>query len=215
MAPTLATPDGQAVETEGSAPLAGAPAKEDIDREFSRAMAAEDPSAVQAPPRHEGQAAAEAPRRRGRPRKNPDEAARAADKAAEVQAVDYVEAAAGVTTLAWATLAAIPYTCAYAAVVDANSANLTAALANGAKHNPKIRAALDKAATGGGGVYALQLAAVGANMAIQGLQIMRDPELRAEAEAATRAKFRQFLAAQGLKLPDEQPAEAADVPAAA
>lgn len=208
--PELATPDGQPVEP--AADLAGAPDKAGIDREFSRAMAAEDPSAVQPPPRHEDAPAGEQPRRRrGRPRKNPDEQARAAGQPPEPPKVpvDYSEAAAGVVTLGWATLAGIPWTTPYAIVVDANAADLTSALANGARHNPKIAAALEKAATGGGGVYMLQLAAVSANMAIQAVELMRDPVLRLSATAHTRTKFRAFLKAQGIKLPDEQPAEAA------
>ena len=82
-------------------------------------------------------------------------------------------------TLGWATLAGIPWTTPYAAVVDANAEQLAGALANGAKHNTRIAAALDRAMNGGGGVYALQLAAVGANMAVQTVELMRDPALRA------------------------------------
>jgi len=203
--PTLTTPDGQVVDTPdqpgASVDLAAA------EREFSRAMASEDPTATQGPPPRAGGdgGQAEAPkRRRGRPRKDPAESARVArGPAPEASPVDYTEAAAGLVTLGWATIAAIPYTTPFAAVLDANAEQLTGALANGAKHNPKIAAALERAATGGGGVYAIQLAAVGVNMGMQCLEILRDKDTRAAATSATHAKFREFLAAQGVKVPDD------------
>lgn len=212
--PALTTPDGQVVDT-GPADEAVIDRAE-VDKDFARALATPDPSGPQAPPRHDDAAGEQPKRRRGRPRKNPDEQARATETPPEPPVVmsdtDYAEAAAGVVTLGWATLAGIPWTQPYAVVVDANAGDLTGALANGAKHNPKIRAALEKAATGGGGVYMLQLAAVGANMAVQTLELMRDPALRAEATQHTRKKFRAFLRASGIKLPDEPQAEAEQVP---
>lgn len=212
--PTLTSPDGTVVEP--MTPVVDPPAvdREQVDREFSRAMASDDPGGAGAPPKRAPGAEGEQPKpRRGRPRKDPDEKARVTDKpAAAAASVDYTEAAAGVVTLGWATFAAIPMTTPYAAVLDANSEQLVGALANGAKHNPKIAAALEKAASGGGGVYALQLAAVGVNMGMQTLQLMRDPALRAEATAATQAKFRQFLRAQGVNV---GPAEGEQAPEAA
>jgi hypothetical protein len=129
--------------------------------------------------------------------------------------VDYTEAAAGLVTLGWATVAAVPYTTPFAAVIDANAEQLTGALANGAKHNAKIAAALEKAASGGGGVYVIQLAAVGVNMGMQCLEILRDPETRRAATEATRTKFGAFLAAQGIKVPHDSRETLADAPAAA
>lgn len=224
MAPTLTDPDGAVVDPGGHVKTIDPPAvdRDQVDREFSRAMLTDEPGGVGAPPRRDAApATAAAPKRgRGRPRKDPDEKPRVAEKPAEAAKpaanVDYTEAAAGVVTLGWATLAGIPWTTPYAAVIDANAEALTGALANGAQHNPKIAAALEKAASGGGGVYVLQLAAVGVNMSMQTLQLMRDPELRAEAAKATQVKFRAFLAAQGINVPaPEQAAEATDAPVAA
>lgn len=218
MSPILTTPDGQVVDTPdpagASVDLAAA------EREFSRALAAEDPAATQGPPRRAGGdgAPAEKPKRpRGRPRKDPAESARVArGPAPDASPVDYTEAAAGLVTLGWATIAAIPYTTPFAAVLDANAEQLTGALANGAKHNPKIAGALERAASGGGGVYVIQLAAVGVNMGMQCLEILRDPETRRAATEATRTKFGAFLAAQGIKVPDDsRETSGADVPAAA
>jgi hypothetical protein len=219
--PSLTTPDGEPVTVPEPASNVTVLDPAEVDRQFSRVMADDDPGGVQAPPRRPDTPAGEqAPKRgRGRPRKDPAEKPRVAEKPAEppkpAANVDYVEAAAGVSTLAWATLAAIPMTTAYAAVIEANQEQLVGALANGAKHNPKIAQALEKAATGGGGVYALQLAAVGVNMGMQTLQLLKDPQLRAEASAHTQQKFREFLKAQGVNVPGETAPEAADVPAAA
>lgn len=219
MAPTLTDTDGQVIDLEGGAATGIDPGQ--VERDFSRAMAAEDPSATQGPPRRaDDKGDGEAPRRRrpGRPRKDPAERARVASAPPSPPAgdVDYTEAAAGLVTLGWATVAAIPYTTPFAAVIDANAEQLTGALANGAKHNPRIAAALAKAAAGGGGVYALQLAAVGVNMGMQCLEIVRDPEMRRAATEATRSKFAAFLAAQGVKMPDvSRETGAADASAAA
>jgi hypothetical protein len=217
--PTLTTPDGQVVDTP-AAPAGGGVDLAAAEREFSRALASEDPAATQGPPRRpegvDGQG--DAPkRRRGRPPKSPEDKARVAKgPAPDAGPVDYTEAAAGLVTLGWATVAAVPYTTPFAAVIDANAEQLTGALANGAKHNAKIAAALEKAASGGGGVYAIQLAAVGVNMGMQCLEILRDPETRRAATEATRTKFGAFLAAQGIKVPDvSRESSAADVPAAA
>lgn len=205
MPPTLTTPDGQVVDTPPD------PAGRGVDlaaaeREFSRALASEDPGSTQGPPRRSDDAAkasgeASARPRRGRPRKAPEDKARVAKgPAPDAGPVDYTEAAAGLVTLGWATVAAVPYTTPFAAVIDANAEQLTGALANGAKHNAKIAAALEKAASGGGGVYAIQLAAVGVNMGMQCLEILRDKETRAAATEATQKKFKLFLAAQGIQL---------------
>lgn len=209
MAPTLTTPDGQVVDTPpdpASLPGRGVDLAA-AERDFSRALATEDPAGTQGPPRRAdgGEGQGDAPKRgRGRPRKSPEDRARVAKgPTPDAGPVDYTEAAAGLVTLGWATIAAVPYTTPFAAVIDANAEQLTGALANGAKHNPKIAAALEKAASGGGGVYAIQLAAVGVNMGMQCLEILRDKETRAAAAAATRSKFAAFLAQQGIKVPDD------------
>lgn len=212
--PALSTPDGQVLVTDPGAELPGAGPPADTDQQFARALADPDPSGTREPPRHDQAPPAEAPkRRRGRPPKNPDAAPRATDKAAEAtEPVNYTEAAAGLTAMCWMTLAGIPWTSAYAVVIDANSAPLTAALANGAQHNERIRALLERAASGGDGLYLLQLASVGMNMAIQAAQIMRDPVLRADAHRASQAKLREYLTLNGIKVPGEQEQAAENEP---
>ena len=218
--PSLTTAEGVPVDP------AGPEAREEINREFSRAMAAEEPGGVQAPPRLDDKPPAEAPKRRGRPPKAREAKPRVTEKppaapAAKV-ATDYAEACAGLTTLGWAALAATPYTSAYATVVEANADQFVAALNAGCQNNTTIRETVERWSSGGGGVWALQLAAVGTNMAIQTMQLMKDPVLRAESRAHTEGKFRAFLAAQGVKLPEPQhgeesspSAEASDAPVAA
>lgn len=215
--PSLSTVDGAPVEPVTPEQRA------DIDREFSRAMAAEEPGGVQPPPRLEDKPVPPAPKRpRGRPRKDPDDKARVSEKSAAAAAAkstaDYTEACAGLTTLGWAALAATPYTSAYATVVEANADPLVAALNAGCQNNDTIRQTVERWSSGGGGVWALQLAAVATNMGVQAFQLLKDPVLRAESRLHTEGKFRAFLKAQGVKLPEaapEQPAEATDAPVAA
>lgn len=208
--PELKTPDGAPVAT--FQPPVPPKSPEQVNQEFSRAMAAEDPSAVPAPPQRPPAVPDGEKKPRGRPRK--DEKPRADDKAPAVSQkvdTDFTEACAGLTTLAWFGLAATPFTSPYAAVVDANQDQLVAALNGAAQNNAKAREAIQRMTSGGGGVWAVQLAVVGANMGMQTLQILKDPELRKEASEHTQAKFKAFLKAQGVGK-DEEPA---DVPAAA
>lgn len=209
--PELKTPDGAPVPT--FQPPVAAKTPEQVNQEFSRAMAAEEPSATQPPPvRVKPEPAAEPKRPRGRPRK--EDKPRAEDKApaaSQKTDEDFTEACTGLTTLAWFGLAATPLTSPYAAVVDANQEQLVAALNGAAQNNAKAREAIQRMTNGGGGVWAVQLAVVGANMSMQTLQLLKDPELRKEASEATQAKFRAFLRAQGIGAEPED----ADVPAAA
>jgi len=218
--PTLLTPDGAPVD------VTSADQQAEINREFSRAMASDEPGGVQSPPRRDDKPPEQPKRPRGRPRRGGDDKPRVTDKpvgapAAKVDA-DFTEACAGLSTLGWATLAALPWTTAYAAVVEANQEQLVAALNAGCQQNPRIRAAVEQWSSGAGGVYVLQLAAVGTNMAVQTMQLLKDPELRRQATAHTQGRFRDFLAAQGVKIPDptqasgpEQQSEATDAPVAA
>lgn len=207
--PELTTPEGDKLDLDMSASAGTDP--QQTEREFARAMATDTPGEVQSPPRRDAAPGAEetpARRRRGgrpagsRNKPKDDERARVA-KAPQRADINYPEAAEGVTTMAWAALAAIPYTTPYAAVVDANQTALIAALANAGQQNDRIGSLLAQAAGGGGGIWAVQLAAVGVNMAMQCLEIMRDGETRLAATVATQAKFRKFLVAQGVQLADE------------
>lgn len=207
--PELATPDGAVVDAAETAD------RDQINAEFSRAMAPGDPEEpVKAPPDRPEQQGAEPPRRkRGRPPKS--EAARTA-AAPPAQAVDkdYTDALVALTTMGWSAVAAIPYTTPYAAVIDANQENLVRALNHGAQNNAAIRAKIEALTAGGGGIWVIELAGVTVNMTMQAMQILRDPQVRAEARAATETKFREFLKAQGVQVP-EPDGEDAGVPAAA
>jgi hypothetical protein len=210
--PELVTPAGKPVTVPDPAPPRPATDPEQVNRDFSRAMAADDPSAPQPPPRREDTPPKEKPKRAARPRADSKSRTESAPKA-KVD-TDYTEALAGITTLAWSALAAIPYTTPYAAVVDANQPQLVSALNAAAQNNAQIREQIERLAAGGGGVWAIQLAAVGVNMSMQTLQIMRDPQIRKEATAATQQKFRQFLRAQGVNV-EEMQQEAPHEPAPA
>jgi hypothetical protein len=195
--PELTTPDGAPVELD-------AEKREAVNQEFARAMASDGPDEQAGPPRLDDKPA-EAPKRpRGRPRKNPDDKPRVTDKpaAAASQTVDkdFTDECVGLTTLGWAALAATPYTSAYACVIEANQEQLVAALNAGAQNNAAIRAKIEAWSAGGGGVYMLQLAAVGTNMTVQAMQLLKDPDLRAQARAHTEGKFREFLRKQGVNI---------------
>jgi hypothetical protein len=215
--PSLTTTDGAPVEAPPVDPEA-------VNRDFSRAMAADQPGGVGSPPRHD-EPPAEPAKRRGRPRTKPpaDERPRVADKPVDAPVVkvdkDFTEEVTGLTTLGWATLAAVPPTSPWAVVIEANQEDLVKALNSGCQQSPKVRAAVEKWSSGSGGVWALQLAACGVNMSVQSMQLLKDPALRAEARTHTAGKLREFLKANGVKIadpaPTEQPAEAEDAPVAA
>src|SRR5487761_208178 len=214
--PELVTPDGQAVPVTPQNGLS-APQKsaEDINREFSRAMASDDPGAIQAPPARPQVPEGEQPKRgRGRPRKNPlpEEKARTEPKpaAGEKTDKDFTGQCTAVTTAGWILTASVPFTSPYAAVIDANQPALIAALNAGCQNSSRMRVNVERLASGGGGVWAVQLAVVGANMSMQALQIMRDPDLRRQANEATQETFREFLQSQGMDV--SKPAETEYVP---
>src|SRR5579859_443147 len=119
--PTLTTPDGRPVDVDPA----------EVNREFSRAMA-DDGDGAKNPPRHEAAPAEQPKRPRGRPRKDAAEAARVAETAAEAPAgkvdKDLTDECVGLSTLGWATLAAIPPTSPWACVIEANQDDLVKAL---------------------------------------------------------------------------------------
>jgi hypothetical protein len=198
MAEGLQTPDGQPVNLEAS------------EQDFARAMSA--PVAdVPAPPRMTPEAKAEVekakaePRRRGRPPKA--DRARVETPPAPSEPLppkDYTEALDGALTGVWVATAGLPFTTPYAAVIAANKAALVGALNAGANQNPKVRAAVEKYTGGGGGLWQMQLAVIGAQMGMQTMQLMRDPELRKQASESTRAQLHQWLKVNGL-VTEQQP----------
>lgn len=187
--------------------------RDEINREFSRAMVSGGEG--QDPPERETPTADRPKAKRGRPRA--EDKSRTEDKPKESQKVDkdFTEQLVGLTSTAWFAAASIPYTSPYATVIDANQAELVAALNGAAQNNAAIRSKIEGWSSGGGGIWAIQLAAVSTNMTLQAFQLLKDPQLRKEAAAVTNGKFRKFLKDQGVVLPDEQPQPAEPVPAPA
>jgi hypothetical protein len=175
---------------------------------------------VPAPPRmtDADKAAIEAkkaePRRRGRPPKSDRARVETPKPAAEpLTPRDYSEALDSAVTGVWLAAAGIPYTTAYAAVLHANKAAVVGALNAGANQNAKVRAQVEKYTSGGGGLWQMQLAVVGAQMAMQTMALMKDKELREQTAAGTREQLHTWLKANGLVT--EQPQEATDADSAA
>jgi hypothetical protein len=196
--PTLETTDGTPVDVTPTD-------TEAVNAKFRAAMDSDGP-AEQAPPKRRRAAAPEdgdAPKPR-RTRQPKAEQARTAE--ATPVKDDYTKDAQSFVGNVWAVSAAIPITQPYALVVEANSDGLASALAEGAKHNSTIRAFVHS----GESSWILSLAGVGLTMATQTLQLMKDPELRAQSAATTREHLKDFMRAKGLKVP-----ESADEPAAA
>jgi hypothetical protein len=198
--PTLETPAGKPIDV--------TPAVADqINRDFNAAMNDDGPQ-ESAPPRRRPDPAgdAESPkRRRGRPPKS--EQARTAPAAAAPVKDDYTADAQSSVGTVWAVTAGISFTQPYALVIEANSDQLVAALAEGAKHNATIRRFVS---SGGSSGWVLSLASVSLTMGVQAMELMRDPELRAEAAATTREHLKDAIAAKGIHVP-----EPANEPAAA
>jgi hypothetical protein len=93
----------------------------------------------------------------------------------------------------WIGLSSIPFTAPYAAVVHANQANIVSAINAGAQVNPGVRNAVEKLTSGTGSALALQLAVVGANVAMTGWQIAKDPELRAQVVEANSKAVKSYM----------------------
>lgn len=192
--PTLETISGKPVELDPDA----------VNAKFQAAMNDDGPS-EQAPPKREPKPAEEdAPKpRRGRPAK--EDKSRTSKAAAPVKD-DYTEDATHFVGSVWTVAASIPVSQPYALVVESNSDALVGALAEGAKHNATIRAFVNS----GESSWILGLASVGLSMGMQTLQLLKDPALRVEAAAVTRAHLKEAMGAKGL---DVQ--EPTDVPAGA
>jgi hypothetical protein len=181
MAEGLQTPDGAAVDV---SPV------DQAQKDFAAAMNAPATGEVAAPPDHGKDMPAERPARRGRPaRPKSDTKAPKTVKAVPVKA-DYTSDAQALVGTVWTVTAAIPPTQAYAYVINQNADGLAAALAEGAKQSESLR----KWVAGGGNAgWQLQLAAVGINMGMGAMQMMRDPELRKQAAEATRVQLRAMM----------------------
>lgn len=176
------------------------------DRMRSTATGETSAEAPAAPPKR-AEADPDKPKR-GRPRKSPADKSRTTTTAQTAPAepaadADYTKGAQALVGNVWLGLAMLPPTQPCAAVLSAGSDNLAAALAEGAKHNESIR----KWVSGGtDSMWKLQLAGAVVGMGVQCVQVMRDPELREKARAATQAELKKAFAAKGIDLPS--PAEA-------
>jgi hypothetical protein len=198
----LVTTDGTPVNLEAT------------EQDFARAMSA--PVAdVPAPPRMseadkaELEAKKAAPKRRGRPPKDDRARVETPKPASEpLTPKDYSEALDGALTGVWLAVAGIPYTTAYAAVLAANKTALVGALNAGANANPKVRAQVEKFTGSGGGLWQMQLAVVGAQMAMQTMALMKDSKLRQQATDSTREQLHGWLTANGLVAEQEAPDDA-------
>lgn len=187
MAEGLLLPDGKPVP---AAPPASAA---DVDRQFAEAMAAP-PDEVPAPPKREIIPEPEEkpkPRRRGRPPKS--ERTRVTKTPEPPSDKDYTEDVTGIVTGAWLTLASIGKTQPYAAVIANHQDGLVTALSAGAKNNATIRGYIEKMSSGGGGLWAVQLALVAAQMAMEASQIAKNPELKAQAAEMTKQQLAEVL----------------------
>ena len=176
MAESIQTPDGTPVDLDAA------------EREFARAMAAPPADDLAAPPKRDPAAAAD-PEKSGKSTRTKAAPKPRVKKATPVKS-DYTEDAQTVVSSVWTVTAAIPPTQAFAYVINANANNLTAALAEGAKHSETIRNAL----TGGGEhAWKAQLGIVAVSMAMQTMQLLKDPELRQQAAEHTRAQLQEIV----------------------
>lgn len=187
--PTLETADGKTVALDADA----------VNAQFAAAMN-DDKPAEQAPPKRTPKAKADpdapAPRR-GRPPKA-EQARTATAAAAPVVKDSYAEEAQQLVGTVWTVAASIGVTAPYALVLEANGDALASALAEGAKHNETIRGFVST----GESSWVLGLASVSLAMGFQSWQLMRDPQLRAEAAATTRAHLKAAMSAKGIEIPE-------------
>jgi hypothetical protein len=200
--PTLETPDGRPVDVTPIDP-------DEVNRKFTAAMhdsGADD----QAPPRREQRPAAEdAPKpRRGRPPR--EDKPRATDKPSTPVKDDYTGDAQNFVGGLWTVMASVSVTQPYALIVENSSDGLVSSLAEGAKHNATIRAFVSS----GESSWMLGLASVSIGMGMQAYQLMKDPQLRADAAEVTRKHLREAMGAKDI-VPGEVVPETADVPASA
>jgi hypothetical protein len=97
----------------------------------------------------------------------------------------------------WLGLSSIPVTAPYGALVHMYQPQLVAAINQGAQVNPGVRNFVEKLSSGTGNAWILQLAVIGVNVGMQGLQIMRDPELRRQVTEANSQQVQAYLAEIG------------------
>jgi hypothetical protein len=185
MAEGLQTPDGTKLD------LAAA------EQTFNEAMAApadDVPAPKRATP--EAKEAAKAPRRRSKTAT--DTKARSASPASQKSDKDFTEELNGLTSVGWLVTASLPPTQAVAAIIKVNQAQLVASLNTAAQSNAAVRGQIEKF-SGSGNVALAGLAVVTANMAIQTIQVMRDPDLRGRLAEQTRSDLLEYAKQVGIR----------------
>ena len=199
--PTVTTAAGKPVDVGPIDP-------DEVNRKFDAAMA-DDTTDELTPQRRAPRAAAseaEKPKRRYT-RKSKEEKSRTVDAAPKVDVkTDYTADAQQLIGGVWTVAASISVTQPYALILEANSDALVTALAEGAKHNASIRAFVST----GEYSWMIGLASATISMGLQAWQMMKDPELRAQAAAVTREHLKEANGAKSIQVQDT-----ADVPAEA
>ena len=139
--------------------------------------------------------------RRGRPPKDararttnvdPKDVKKTKD-AAKLTPKDFTGDLAAVTDGLWLAGSQIPVAAPYAAVIKANQAGLVSALNQAANQNATVRNYVEKISGGGNGSWMMSLGMVGVSMAMQGMQMARDPELRKQVVEANAQAVQNYL----------------------
>lgn len=190
----LQTPDGKPLDLEAA------------NRDFAKAMSVPPPDDLPAPPKRSetaGRAAAQKPESNSKPK----QAAKPRTKPAAPVKADYTDDVKSVVTTTWAITAGVPlaHTQAFAFVLSTNADALTSALAEGCKHSESMRQMFTSTSEH---TWKVQLAAVAAQMGMQTLQVMRDPELRDKAAEQTRAQLAQLIESASEVAADGSPPDA-------
>jgi hypothetical protein len=201
MAEGLSVPDG----TDGGTPVDVQAGKADFDRMMAKAASGESElPEIAAPPKRPvdttdpGYTPNPKPKR-GRPTKA--ERARTTDapppvsKDKPLPPKDFRGDLNAVGDGLWLGLSSIPVTSPYAALVHANQPGIVAAVNQGAQVNTGMRNYVEKLTSGGGNAWMLQLGLIGVNIAMQGLQLARDPELRRQLAEANTAQVQAYVEA--------------------
>jgi hypothetical protein len=197
---------------DGTAPAAAAVDAENGEADFNRLMATASegvsgPDSAEPAPLPKREPADPDKPRRGRPTKDvrartrnskPGEGKPGKDgKPAELTPKDFKSDLTAIGDGLWISLSMIPVTAPYAALVHMQQDGLVSAINEGAQVNPGVRNAVEKLTSGTGSAWALQLGLIGANICMQGWQLMKDPDLRRQLTEANTAQVQQYMQAMG------------------
>ena len=104
--------------------------------------------------------------------------AKKAKEAAKLTPKDFSADLAAITDAVWLGASQLPVAAPYAAILKGNQAGLVSALNQAANQNATVRNYVEKISGGGNGSWMMSLGMVGVSMAMQGMQMAKDPELR-------------------------------------